>query len=223
MKHYFMWCISMLAVVAGTHAQTVAVSSIEVQPATPAANDFIIASVTTEFPGGPCSRESYLKTIQNDTIILNAFYCYQSGSGGCTSTDTFAIGQLPPGNYVIRAMLNTSNAPAVCGSATYLLRDIGLASFTVTTATGVPDAVNSGDMLLSPNPAGDVIFVKVNRNVPFVTLRIFDLQGKMVYTDTFTSAQGNLKITLSHLPEGLYSYSLHTAGVLSAGRLVIAR
>ncbi len=192
------------------------VSTVTVQPVAPTASDMIVAAVTTQYPGGPCSRESYIKMVQNDTIILNSFYCYQSASGGCTSTDTFALGQLPAGTYVIRAMLSSSNVAAACGSASINLLDIGFGNFTVQTATGVP--IINELLTVHPNPASDRIVVtgKINN----AEIRIFDITG--VLAKRFSLAEGQ-PLDISDLPESIYFYALKTNERTISGKFVISR
>ncbi len=212
----------LLLCVLSTTAQQV--TSIDVIPSSPAPSDVVKALVTTSFPGGPCSRESQLVVPSNDTLIVSGFYCYLSGSGGCTSTDTFTLGTLTSGNHTIRLMLYTSNAPAACGSQQYSLKNIGLETFTVGTQTGRTIILQSG-IRVYPNPSSgeSILFSLGDIEASFADIKIFSLDGSIQLTSTLPVHGKIIQLETGDLPAGIYFCAIVTAEGNFAGKFAVSR
>lgn len=199
------------------------VTSVSVIPSPPATGVNLQAVVTTSYPGGPCGFVSaFPKTQSNDTIIFDAIYCYESnGPEPCGAIDTFDIGQLPAGNYVIRFKLTSTAQGGPCGSQMYQLRDIEIHPFTV---TGGPVGIGSAvpvSVMVSPNPVTDRVYFSFERNgVAEVTL--LDISGKTVKTQMFEQASESLMLDVSDLSANVYFYRIKTETQTLSGKLVIA-
>ncbi|HXH18510.1 MAG TPA: T9SS type A sorting domain-containing protein [Chitinophagales bacterium] len=201
------------------------VTDIQIAPASPTSNDDIKAVVTATFPGGPCSLEAQQMTQSNDTIIISGFYCYQSGTGGCTSVDTFSIGLLPAGSYTVRLLLYTSNTPAPCGSAGYFLKNIGLESFSVSTATGVIE-IPGRTLTFYPNPAprGNIVQSLGYIEAATAEIKVFSLNGSIQKELTLeVKAEQSVRLETAELPEGIYFCVITTSHERRTGKFAIAK
>lgn len=209
-----------IAVVAAAQS----VVSVSVIPSPASANDNLQAVVTTTYPGGPCSFVSaFPMTQSNDTIIFDAIYCYESnGPEACSTTDTFAIGQLSEGNYVIRFRLTSTAQGGPCGSLSYMLRDIEIHPFTVGNGTVGIGSAASAVAVVSPNPVTDRVYFSFERNGA-AEVTLFDISGKAVKTQKFEQA-GNtpLMLDVADLSANVYFYRIKTETHTFTGKLVIA-
>jgi hypothetical protein len=179
----------------------------------------------TSFPGAPCSFVSAAAPTQNDSIITYMpIYCYESSSGGCTTTHTDTIGQLAAGTYTLSFELISTNAPGPCGSQTYLLKAIQPVTFTVTQGTtGINDAP-SATVKVYPNPVFDFVIFSLTDNEPAqAEVTVLNSSGAVVKDLRLETNPGEMLhgVDLSHLSEGIYFYTIKSHEQLLSGKLVI--
>lgn len=187
------------------------VTSITIIPSPATASDNLQAVVTTVYPGGPCSFVSaFPKTMSNDTVIFDAIYCFESdGPEQCAVTDTFDIGQLTEGTYVVRFRLTSTAQGGPCGMQSYQLRDIEFQSFTVGQGTVGISGTSKQQVQLYPNPVQDNVFFSFENHASGAEVRILDMKGKLVKTALFSKGD-EVALDISELPANLYFYTIKT-------------
>lgn len=200
-------------------AQTV--SSIATLPASATSTDNIKIVVTTSFPGGACSLfSSFNPTTSNDTIIAEGIYCYESNAGGCSSTDTFTIGQLAAGNWTVRFRLTSTDSGAPCGSVGFSLKDIEIYNFTVTNGTTGIAPQSTAAVYHAPNPVtGNVTFSVENNTTQSTGIILRDISGKTVQTASFSKGSP-LIMDISQLPASIYYYTVQAGNKIVTGKLL---
>lgn len=95
----------------------------------------------------------------------------------------------------------------------------------VSFSTGLeePEPTLQQQVKLYPNPVVDELFVQYAHPVSAnILIRIFDLNGKMVVSHTFSSLElaSGSNLTVSHLVPGLYLFMLHTEGYTFTSKLL---
>jgi len=201
------------------------VDSLRIIPSPATSNEDLKVIAITSFPGGPCSFVSaFSPTQSNNTITFMPIYCYESGTGGCTSTDTHSIGQLSAGDYRLSFELISTNAPGPCGSQTYLLKGIELLDFTVTGGTVGMESEATTIQKIYPNPISDfVMFSFENKAQTDLEIKLLNANGITV-KDLMLQAQAgrvNKRIDVADLDKGIYFYMIRTKEIFLSGKLVI--
>ena len=195
------------------------VQSISIIPSPSTATDNLQAIVTTIYPGGPCSFVSaFPKTVSNDTIIFDAIYCYESnGPNSCSIIDTFDIGQLAAGTYVVRFRLTSTAQGGPCGQQIYQLRDIGFQAFTVGNGTVGITNINTPTVQLNPNPITNRVNFSFENNADAVEINVLDISGKVMRTETFAKG-AELTMDVSELPANVYFYAIKAENKIVSGK-----
>jgi hypothetical protein len=80
-------------------------------------------------------------------------------------------------------------------------------------------AINGNGLSISPNPNNGSFFVDANEGEK-QTLQIFDVNGKIVFTQII---KGNTKVDVSNLPNGLYNISISANEGVVNKRIVISK
>ncbi len=63
------------------------------------------------------------------------------------------------------------------------------------------------DMLVYPNPAGDVLFIKPETGIEYKTIMVYDMQLKLILEKPF-----NERLDVNDLPPGVYHIKISTRG-----------
>ncbi len=75
-----------------------------------------------------------------------------------------------------------------------------------------------------PNPVTDIMYINT-RGESVAGISLFDITGKLVQEVVFTGAveSSDIKISLQHLDQGIYLYSIQSEGNRYTGKLLIQR
>ena len=218
---------SMIGIFPGITAQGQEVSSLQIIPGNATASDNIRAVVSLTFPNSPCSYVSQQITPAQpqpgDTIIINAYYCHETGSGNCELTDTFTIGQLSGGNYVARFLLSSRPSAGSCGA--FQLYDIEFQAFSVSGSTNIGE-MKAYVASSYPNPAAQTHFVNFFNPVQSnVEIKIYNLSGSTVkkWDAQGLSGMNQFSLDVHDLPEGAYLYELTTSSGNTFGKFAVGR
>jgi hypothetical protein len=87
--------------------------------------------------------------------------------------------------------------------------------------TGISSTNSNQDILLYPNPASNTFFVKMN-NSNGATIEIFDLEGRIISSNTIPSGNQITEINTSDFSQGIYFVKLITDKVI-VKKIAIAR
>ena len=115
---------------------------------------------------------------------------------------------------------NTINSIMIDANTTkWVATDLGLISF-AGSALSVSDELYSGvEFKLFPNPAKDVITLKMSSEDIGSTIEVFNILGKAVKTMKMTN--NSYKMDVSDLANGMYLIRVHTKNGLAIKKLVI--
>ena len=87
-----------------------------------------------------------------------------------------------------------------------------VASFTASVITGIEENTSIfGNLLLSPNPAGEFVRVSINPSSPFKgSVKLFDLLGNTLWNSEadFEAGLNLTEINLTYIPKGVYFVAL---------------
>jgi len=224
MKNLLLCTFSTIVCFSVTFGQTVDSLWIIPNPAT--SDDDVKVVAITSYPGAPCSFINAFTPTQNgNTISFMPIYCYESATGGCTTTDTHSIGQLSAGNYRLSFELLSTNAPGPCGSQQYLLKGIELLDFTVIQGTTGIESEAISIAKIYPNPVSDIVTFSLTSTVPTNSeIKILSAEGKVVKKLILKPDVAEIKqsIDISNLPNGVYFYSINAEKQILSGKLVVA-
>jgi len=92
-------------------------------------------------------------------------------------------------------------------------------------AVGIDEISQSIDVTPYPNPAKDFIQIPMVDVAGLTTIQIFDVAGKLVETQSFTTTTGtDLRVDVSNLEAGMYTFALrYESGNVSNFNVVIAK
>jgi hypothetical protein len=88
--------------------------------------------------------------------------------------------------------------------------------------TAVAEINNFKSIQIFPNPTSEIITIASNQ--VFETINVFDISGKMVYSQTNNTKQNNLELDLSSLNNGIYFIHTQNAnGEVSKSKIVLSK
>jgi len=187
--------------------------------------DTLKVVATTSYPGGPCTYfGEYPATVNNDVVTKQAIYCYESGTGGCTLTDTFSFGPLPAGSYRLSFELLSYTNPSPCGSPGIMLKAIKQLPFTVGT-TGI-EHVQTNIATIYPNPvSGFAIFSFLNHQPNEAEIQILDTRGRLIKTfrQEGETGEAEIRLDISDFKTGIYFCRIKSGKQIASGKLIISK
>ena len=127
---------------------------------------------------------------------------------GITSQDTSPLHlYAAPGAYQVCLTVCNANA---C--------DTECMAVEVKTVSTVTLQGEGGQILLWPNPAGEVLHLKAESGIE--NIKIFEGTGREVIQVTHQAIEGQMSVDIRHLPPGLYFLSLRSEGKTWSGKFV---
>jgi hypothetical protein len=75
-----------------------------------------------------------------------------------------------------------------------------------------------------PNPAQNILYIKLDRNNPKQEFSLYDAKGTLVFEGACEFQDGTIaSIDISKIPQGLYFYQLNNGKSIQTGKLTIQR
>lgn len=151
-------------------------------------------------PAPDLGSDTTLCTTQS--IILNPgtgsgyTYLWNNGVTG-PQVNAFA----PGGNPVTSTYVVTVTDPLGCSASDSVTVDFII-------CTGIDENTVSGILNLFPNPANDVIYINVPVGIQNARLKMFDISGKQIFTESVSTGQQG--IGLEKIAAGIYTLLLET-------------
>ncbi|MBP7534967.1 MAG: T9SS type A sorting domain-containing protein, partial [Chitinophagales bacterium] len=89
-------------------------------------------------------------------------------------------------------------------------------------ADALPNVPKNADIRIYPNPTNGQLTIELNNNfAPNTQLLIYDICGKLVLSETLSSAQNTHTLTLGHLPSGVCMLHLRNNGLNLVQKVVV--
>lgn len=193
MKPFYTLCLLVIGYSTAWAQGTI--TGFTVHPPTPTSLDNITIYANVQFNYGDCPLDYALHNVSGSTIHATAHHCIGLLTVVCPTTDTFELGQLPPGNYNFDLTLTSGSGGPGCTPG-FAPDDTESFQFSVTTAVGVHAPAQPTGWLY-PNPTNERLYFQIPLDQSAVLL---NTQGQQLQE----LAAGTASITLSHLPPGVY-------------------
>lgn len=79
-------------------------------------------------------------------------------------------------------------------------------------------------LVLSPNPAREILKIQLDQKATTVNAGITDLSGRMIFKESVnTDVDGSLSINISHLDSGIYMLSLKNGNKIGSAKFIVVR
>jgi len=86
------------------------------------------------------------------------------------------------------------------------------------------NSINKSDFSLFPNPVKEVLNVSFNSIVQNpITIRIVDLQGKLIQSQQFNNSNGLIQLPLGNLEQGIYFIEVITTEQIKTEKFILAK
>lgn len=190
-----------LLLIVNTRLSAQWINNIQYHPSNPTTTDTISFYVSLIFPSGTCDQHAQGFNINGNKIEAFALHCLGMLTYICNHTDTFKINPLPPGLYSFHFKLDVGMLPFPCSPGT-VAGPTDSVTFVVNPVTGIGNSTGHvANVFLQENN----LIVEIN-NMQELFLSIYDLNGKIVRSETFSN--GLLRLPLNFLNSGAYFYTL---------------
>ncbi len=174
------------------------------------------ATYITSEPCGITTPTALTSIGFNQQIIMDVFL--EKGSGLTYQWDgpvDDATSATPMAMGTSSTTYNVTITDAACG--TTFTDAVDVTCFTVSTENLVDDS-----FAITPNPSSGQFFMTNEGSARDMVIQVFDLQGKLVYTDNMNISNGETKsMNLDKLSKGIYLAKLSNENKVETHRLVI--
>ncbi len=93
---------------------------------------------------------------------------------------------------------------------------------TITLPTSTPELAKPAEVRIYPNPAEDYFTIAFNSNNKKVEVHIFELTGKVIYTNSVTDTE-QLKLNSGEFADGVYLVQIQSPDFLATKKLVVKK
>jgi PKD repeat protein len=173
--------------------------------------DDYITVYPTPVAGFEFVQNSFVVTFTN-TSENAVSYLWDFGDGN-NSTDENPIHVYEQdGTYAV----NLTSTSEMCGNAEH-------SENIIINTVGIPETGNSKQLSIYPNPSDGDVYLSVKHELQNVSVKIFDLQGKILFNKSLTQLEaGPSKLTgISGLHAGIYFLEVQTDQVQFREKLLI--
>ena len=183
------------------------VNNITIQPSNPTATDTVFVISDFSYYGNCAVGLVNLDIIQSSTVInIYPEYCGFGGSTLCNSIDTFSLGVLPIGNYIVNIEYHQGTSCA--GSFDTIIANTDTTFEIGTLSTGSIISLEN-EISIYPNPTSDFITLQSAEYIEVI--KLFDMTGKEIKVSIYDG-----RIGLLSLCSGVYVLSIQ----LKSGEVV---
>jgi subtilisin-like proprotein convertase family protein len=97
-------------------------------------------------------------------------------------------------------------------------------TFVISPTTGVKDANQALNFILSPNPASDAVRLSFQRDLATDTqVFLYNAAGQQLRQWTLANGQESMLLNIQDLPEGIYAFSVQNADGIGVKKVIIRR
>lgn len=194
--------ISFICFVAAMNCQGQWIQQIWTNPSILTTNSPVQLIAEVDFPSGDCKDKTLGLFQSGNSISADAIHCLGAASFICNDKDTFNIGLLPAGTYTFYYHVDAGMSPSPC-SPGIVPGPTDSLTFVVNLASGNQELENR-IFELFPNPASNILQLKLNNESTEGAYRIINNQGALVLKSMMKSR--NMQIDISQLSVGLYTF-----------------
>tara|TARA_B100001758_G_C18413972_1_gene617966 strand:+ start:1044 stop:1691 length:648 start_codon:yes stop_codon:yes gene_type:complete len=192
------------------------ITNISISPLNPSESDTIILSVYQTFTSSGCPLHSKAISMNNNKITSSSLHCIGMLPALCDEVDTFHLTPLSPGLYSYVHTMNSGFGMPNCTPGV-TPDDVDSISFEVISISSYKESLNNSLKSIYPNPSkGSFNFVW--NNLGPVELFIYDLNGKLIYTQHMKFGENNINIVFS---SGIYFAKLFGKNEFSSSEKII--
>ncbi len=146
-------------------------------------------------------------------IVTNRNWDFGDGGTGTMAIDVHDYTSAGNGTYNVNLVVANS-----CGPDTFTQTVV------INCVIGMGDSGFPGNILMYPNPAGDVFFVELEMNTPgVVSVAVRDIHGREIYSGESEKPLVKWKkaITSEQMSAGIYIVTIRAGGIRHARKLVV--
>lgn len=195
------------------------ITSMSVIPNNPTANDFVKIEVNALFGSGDCLLLSSNQTRNGNVFDITGQYCSGMLAVICSSIDTFNIGYLQPGTYVVRFHMNHYPCDTMNNDSNS--EDVDSLTFTVTQTAGMHE-LRYGDFIsVYPNPSAGKFQISIDHNqarTGNIELEVYNVFGEKVFEQTMSGKQETVNL---NAPNGIYFVQVKSDNRISIQKIII--
>ncbi len=200
MKKYLLICFFSLFCAINCQGQWI--QQLWTNPSFLATNTPIQLIAEVDFPSGDCKDKTLNMFQAGNSISASAIHCLGAASFICNDKDTFNLGLLPAGTYTFYYQVDAGMGPSPCTPGIVAGPTDSL-TFVVNLASGNQELAKE-IFELFPNPASNILQVKLNSDLTDGTYRILNNQGALVLKSMINGK--NMQIDINQLSVGLYTF-----------------
>lgn len=197
-------------------AQVNQITNFTLIPANPQPTDDVLLIVDVQFASSGCEDQELIYTITTNTIFASSHHCIGMLAAICNDQDSFALGQLPAGNYDFILTLTSGGGPGPCTPG-IVPDDVDTFSFTVSGGVGLEEPERVPRFTFSPNPAHDEVRIQWN-HPENASVQLLNMLGQEVKQ---TSMSQSVTMNVRDLPSGIYFIKLVAGETEQVQKLVI--
>ena len=190
--------------------------NIRIEPKNPTSDDKISVIVDLQFTSGSCIRDVVSHQVNGNTIISNSHYCVGPLTVICPASDTFALGNLLPGNYTFHSNLTSGGLPTPCTPG-IVPNDMDSTMFTVTQVMNVESFKSRGIQIL-PTAVQGTVELNLEDGWRGSILSVYSLEGKLMYQRKITTNRELLKVNSA---PGIYLLKIENSEESYVKRIVL--
>lgn len=189
---FLLFMLSLLVFTNYGFAQTNIFDSLKIIPTNPTANDDIKLVIHATFSSGSCDLNNYNVVVQEGNITVITNFTVGDAEYICSSADTVSLGSFTAGSYELTALLTINLMEAIFDTETI--------NFEVSSVTFEEELTANTSISIHPNPV--LTTLKIESDLSFSILEIFEVTGKKVREINMTSSIENINV--SDLKSGVY-------------------
>jgi len=207
MKKYYLMVLITLITVGVSYGQITHIDSVQISPPFPTANESINVISYNFFCGG--ALENYSINNSNDTVTISMGYNNLIDDSCFSYIDTFNIGELEEGNYILILHLTDSDPP-------YYYFDSDTLSFEVQELDILE--LYTGTIVLFPNPVNDKLHFSTIEELKSMEIEMYNSLGELMIKESIKTKP----IDISDIKDGIYFYRIidENKNIRSEGKIV---
>ena len=174
---------------------------------------------TTTNVSGVVDNASSLTAVGSNLIVGSPYGMHSSSDNGVTWVD---ISSGAGASNLSVSSFAVNGANFFCGNTFHSVGVYRRAVSEIGGTTGISNLTNQQGINVSPNPSTDGIF-NITLNAKNTSLKVSNLLGELVYSESLATSSPNRTLNLGHLPAGIYLLQVADGANVGSQKLVIQK